>query len=278
MQAEVDVYEDTEFNDALRARGIIPAKPPSRSPSPEAPEPSEVRNSQLKKATVSDLDAEIDALENVDDDEEERRLLALRRKRLQDLAREKSRGLFGRVYPITRPDYTREVTDASKAQQEEVEGEEARAKGTGVVCFLYKEGMDTCQLLAGYLDTLAAKYPSTKFVSIIGDKCIPNYPDRNLPTLIIYRDGELHRQIVGLRPEIGLDGLNTKCEDIELLLTAVGVLDKSQVPGSATFGNENGKSGKDSEDEDEGFGGNRRKTKQTIRSQEEDDADLDWDL
>jgi hypothetical protein len=94
----------------------------------------------LKKVTVSELDEEIDALENGDDDEEERRLLALRRKRLNDLARERKRGQFGRVYPITRPDYTREVTDASKAQQEEYEGEEQRAKGTGVVCFLYKEG------------------------------------------------------------------------------------------------------------------------------------------
>lgn len=30
--------------------------------------------------------------------------------------------------------------------------------------------MDTCELVAKYLDTLAAKYPMTKFVSIIGDK------------------------------------------------------------------------------------------------------------
>jgi hypothetical protein len=66
--------------------------------------------------------------------------------------------------------------------------------------------------------------------------------------------------------------------DIELLLTAVGALDRSQVPGAATYDIGNGKDGQDSENEDEGFGGNRRKTTQTIRSQEEDDADLDWDL
>lgn len=30
--------------------------------------------------------------------------------------------------------------------------------------------METCQLLRGYLDTLAARYPRTKFVSIVGDK------------------------------------------------------------------------------------------------------------
>lgn len=72
--------------------------------------------------------------------------------------------------------------------------------------------MELCQLLAGYLDQLASKYPNTKFVSIVGDQCIPNYPDKNLPTLLIYRAGELRRQIVGLRPEIGLDGMNTKME------------------------------------------------------------------
>ncbi|KAK0520032.1 Proteolipid protein 2 [Tilletia horrida] len=86
--------------------------------------------------------------------------------------------------------------------------------------------METCRLLGGYLDTIAAKNPETKFVSIVGDKCIPNYPDRNLPTLLIYRNGDLHRQIIGLRPEIGLDGMNTKLADVELLLTAVGAIDR----------------------------------------------------
>ena len=115
---------------------------------------------------------------------------------------------FGRVYPISRPDYTREVTDASKEDISPAGTDDSR-KGTGVVCFLYHTSMDTSKLLAGYLDTLAAKHPATKFVSIVGSQCIPNYPDHNLPTLLIYRNGELRRQIVGLRPEIGLDGLRT---------------------------------------------------------------------
>ena len=162
------------------------------------------------------------------------------------MIKEQKRGRFGRVYPIARQDYTREVTDASKesidgiTEEEEkeeergtkvsfsaadedstpstqLETEKSKKKGTGVVCFLYKDGIEECRLLAGYLDTLAAKYPTTKFVSIVGDKCIPNYPDKNLPTMLIYRNGELHRQIIGLRPEIGLDGMKTKLEDIELI-------------------------------------------------------------
>lgn len=233
------------------------------------------------------------------------------------LARERKLGRFGRVYPISRPDYTREVTDASKedpeadAAADEQEDDDdsyetgagtggapastkSQRKGTGVVCFLYKDSIEECRLLSGYLDRLAAKYPATKFVSIIGDQCIPNYPDKNLPTLLIYRNGNLHRQIIGLRPEIGLDGVKTKCEDIELLLTAIGVVDRSNIPGSRTHADQisteaggtrdDNRTARASErdevdDEDEGFGGSNRKyDKPSVRSQEEEDAELDWDM
>lgn len=301
MQAEVDATQDTEFHDALRAHGIIPPKPPSRSPSPELPSASEMRTSALKQATVADLDLE---LEGELDDEEEKLLDKIRRQRMSQLRTETKKARFGRVYPISRPDYTRQVTEASKvdpdaptdSQTYNDEEEEERSKnagqtsadkqrvgGTGVVCFLYKDGIDTCRLLAGYLDTLAVKYPATKFVSIVGDQCIPNYPDRNLPTLLIYRNGELHRQIVGLRPEIGLDGMKTKCEDIELLLTAVGAIERSKVPGAEThLGSQKPdtiEEGDEEEEEEEG-GARQRSIRDSGRqkSQEELDDELDWDL
>lgn len=44
---------------------------------------------------------------------------------------------------------------------------------------------------------LAAKYPIAKFVKSISTTCIPNYPDKNLPTVFIYFEGELKSQIVG---------------------------------------------------------------------------------
>lgn len=148
--------------------------------------------------------------------------------------------------------------------------------------------METCRLLAGYLDTLAAKYPASKFVSIVGDQCIPDYPDRNLPTLLIYRNGELHRQIVGLRPEIGLDGMNTKCEDIELLLTAVGAIERSNVPGAPThLGSSKTQQDtireEDEEDEeaqdDDTRSANRngRSIRSSNKTQDELDDELDWD-
>lgn len=60
----------------------------------------------------------------------------LRKQKLREL-QNLQRAKFGRVHPIGREDYTREVTEASKADSGE-EGPEGR--GTGVVCFLYKDG------------------------------------------------------------------------------------------------------------------------------------------
>lgn len=57
-------------------------------------------------------------------------------KRREEEKREERLGRFGRVYPIGREDYTREVTDASSINEEDDEDE----RGTGVVCFLYKDG------------------------------------------------------------------------------------------------------------------------------------------
>ncbi|PRQ22657.1 putative thioredoxin-like protein [Rosa chinensis] len=49
-----------------------------------------------------------------------------------------------------------------------------------------------------FLEDLAIKYPATKFVKIISTDCIPNYPDRNLPTLLVYNSGAVKANHVGL--------------------------------------------------------------------------------
>lgn len=74
--------------------------------------------------------------EDAPDDEAERMIGMYRRQRIAEMQREEKKARFGRVYPIGRDDYTREVTEASKIDEP---GDED-AKGTGVVCFLYKDG------------------------------------------------------------------------------------------------------------------------------------------
>jgi hypothetical protein len=60
----------------------------------------------------------------------------------------------------------------------------------------------------------------------------------------------------------------------------VGAIEHSRIPGADTY--ERSDDGRDAESdgEDEGFGGNRKKTQPTIRSQRanDDDDDLDWDM
>ncbi|XP_022740471.1 phosducin-like protein 3 isoform X2 [Durio zibethinus] len=64
--------------------------------------------------------------------------------------------------------------------------------------FLEEYRFPECGLLLQCLEELAVKYPATKFVKIISTDCIPNYPDRNLPTLLVYKNGAVKANYVGL--------------------------------------------------------------------------------
>lgn len=48
-----------------------------------------------------------------------------------------------------------------------------------------------------HLSGLARKFPDVKFIKAISTTCIPNYPDRNLPTVFVYREGDIKAQFIG---------------------------------------------------------------------------------
>ena len=56
-----------------------------------------------------------------------------------------------------------------------------------------------CQVVGACLKELAAQYNYVKFLKIASTECIPNYPDENLPTLLVYHDGQCKRTVVGTR-------------------------------------------------------------------------------
>ena len=72
-------------------------------------------------------------------------LLSYRKKRIQEMQKLESTARFGRMFPIARPDYTCEVTDASKEHtdpqfsQTDDSIENLKRGGTSVICFLYSE-------------------------------------------------------------------------------------------------------------------------------------------
>ena len=71
-------------------------------------------------------------------------------------------------------------------------------EGVHVVLHLYKQGVPLCALINQYLTSLAAKFPSVKFLKAISTTCIPNYPDHNLPTIFHYFEGDMKSQLAGM--------------------------------------------------------------------------------
>lgn len=228
----VNPDEDTEFNDALRKYGIIPPKetsPPTPSP-PNSPKLQDV----LDDLTLEELQ---ELGEEITDDDLDRDIDLHRRQRLAQERLQQKRARFGRVYPIGRDDYTREVTEASKIDEEGDEEE----KGTGVICFLYKDGIIRSDRTSGHIHTLASRYPHSKFVSIVGNKCIADLPDSRIPMLIIYRKGEIRNQLIAW----GADR-ERQLEELEALLILCGALDLPRGP----LGERRAPDGDDSEEED----------------------------
>lgn len=70
---------------------------------------------------------------------------------------------------------------------------------------------------------LAAKYGDIKFCEMRADLCIEGYPERNTPTILVYKDGDIKKQIITLRE---LNGTRTRAEDVEKVLVELGALDE----------------------------------------------------
>ena len=86
---------------------------------------------------------------------------------------------------------------------------------------LYKQGIPLCALINQYLTHLSAKYPTVKFLKSISTTCIPNYPDRNLPTLFVYFEGDMKAQLAGPHH---FRGMNMSNDELEFILGKTGAI------------------------------------------------------
>jgi hypothetical protein len=117
------------------------------------------------------------------------------------------KNVFGEVGEISGQDYIKEVNKAGE--------------GIWVVLHLYKQGIPLCTLINQHLCMLARKFPQTKFIKSISTTCIPNYPDRNLPTIFVYFEGEMKAQFIG---PLVFGGMNLKVEELEWRLSESGAV------------------------------------------------------
>ncbi|CAN4118427.1 unnamed protein product [Withania somnifera] len=183
------VYKDvegasTQWDDIQRKLGNLPPKPPVFKPDPFTPAEDEGSKSKDKDWIDEKTQEELDDLEDDPDLSDDRFLQEYRKKRMAEMREVAKIVRFGSVIPISGSDFVREVSQAPE--------------DIWVVVLLYKDGYSGCQILLQCLDELATKYPVTKFVKIISTDCIPNYPDCNLPTVLVYNNGALKSNYVGL--------------------------------------------------------------------------------
>eukprot|EP00698_Gefionella_okellyi_P020511 TRINITY_DN6447_c0_g1_i1.p1 TRINITY_DN6447_c0_g1~~TRINITY_DN6447_c0_g1_i1.p1 ORF type:complete len:240 (-),score=59.82 TRINITY_DN6447_c0_g1_i1:634-1353(-) len=210
-------HQTTEWEDVLRKKGIIPELPKG----PSKDEVDEVAREAAAELQKLDMESKtLDELDELEDDLEDDVMAAYRKKRLEEMMAKAKADKFGDVYEINKPQFMDAVTEASKSNW--------------VVCHLYKDAIVACQVMAKALTALARRFRAVKFVKIIGDRCIEKYPDSAMPTLVIYHEGVMVKQIVGVEP---FGGLKMNDQDLEWHLAQIGVLqtELTEPPRAAAF-------------------------------------------
>lgn len=118
-----------------------------------------------------------------------------RQKRMAELSSINTKSVYNQVYPLQKPDWSRDVTEESR-------------KAFVFVLLTSSQGMNVeSRLLVEFWRELALVYGDVKFGQIRAELCIEGYPDRNTPTILVYKDGDVKKQIVTLLP---LKGTQTK--------------------------------------------------------------------
>lgn len=184
------VYKDvegasTQWDDIQRKLGNLPEKPPAFKPPPFTPASDQDSIPKDKSFIDSKTEEELEFLEDDLDLDDDRFLQEYRKKRLTEMREATKIVRFGSLVPISGSDFVREVSQAGP--------------DVWVVVLLFKDGYAECGVLMKCLEELAVKYPGTKFVKIVSTDCIPNYPDHNLPTLLVYNNGAVKANYAGLR-------------------------------------------------------------------------------
>ncbi|KAM9320027.1 phosducin-like protein 3 [Gastrophryne carolinensis] len=200
-----DPNADTEWNDILRRKGILPPKEV-----PKQEEEDEVAILQQQSVVKTYEDMTLEELEENEDEfseEDERAIELYRQQRLAQWKATQIKNTFGEVLEISGQDYVQEVTNAGK--------------DLWVILHLYKQGIPLCSLINQHLVGLARRFKDVKFVKAISTTCIPNYPDKNLPTIFVYRDGEIRAQFIG---PLVFNGMNLTQDELEWKLSESGAI------------------------------------------------------
>mmetsp|Transcript_155594 Transcript_155594/g.290375 ORF Transcript_155594/g.290375 Transcript_155594/m.290375 type:complete len:260 (-) Transcript_155594:8-787(-) len=172
--------DTTQWEDIHRRLGNFAAKP------------KEVTTDEVEKF-VFDMaeqydplaDRSLKELDKLEDDVEEDTLAKLRRQRLAELKQKQRAAKFGEVRQVRHNDFVAEVTEAS-------------ADGQWVLVLLFVESSSACHHLMKLWSDAARLFPAVKFLRGVASEVVPKFPDSSTPTVLIYRNRDCFKQIIGL--------------------------------------------------------------------------------
>uniref|UniRef100_D3TQL3 Viral IAP-associated factor n=1 Tax=Glossina morsitans morsitans TaxID=37546 RepID=D3TQL3_GLOMM len=207
-----DPLEDTEWNDILRSKGILPPKPKEAEITEDQVQlmlddaiQRRIDLPECNRKNVEDMN--LNELDELEDSEDEEILEHYRKQRIAEMKAFAEKAKFGAVGEISGQDYVNEVTNAGE--------------GIWVVLHLYANGVPLCALIHHHMQQLAARFPQTKFLRSIATTCIPNFPEKNLPSIFVYHEGQLKKQLIG---PTELRGEKLTLQEFEYMLGRAGAI------------------------------------------------------
>nr|XP_006821210.1 PREDICTED: viral IAP-associated factor homolog isoform X2 [Saccoglossus kowalevskii] len=135
-----DPNADTEWNDILRSKGIIPPKEAEVTEDEVVNLVEEAIQNKTNPVKSYD-DMTLDELAEFEDEEDERILEEYRRQRMAEMKAFQMNAVYGDVREISAQDYVDQVNKAGD--------------GVYVILHLYKSGIPLCSLINDYLIQLA---------------------------------------------------------------------------------------------------------------------------
>eukprot|EP01111_Echinosteliopsis_oligospora_P013050 TRINITY_DN4578_c0_g1_i1.p1 TRINITY_DN4578_c0_g1~~TRINITY_DN4578_c0_g1_i1.p1 ORF type:complete len:293 (-),score=85.26 TRINITY_DN4578_c0_g1_i1:70-948(-) len=99
-------------------------------------------------------------------------------------------------------------------------------KDVFVLLHLYQNYVPACVRLNLILQNLAIKYPFVKFVKMVATEANDKYEDIGLPSLLVYKAGELQHRWVPLTSRLGSD---FDSGDVELLLSKSKIIQSNLI-------------------------------------------------
>lgn len=174
----------TEWEDIHRKLGNFPEKE-------KEPTQDEIMNDVIDAVEQADplKYLSYEQLGEMEDNLEEKAFEKYRKDRMDEIREAARKPKFGQVIEISKQNFISEVNEAPKE--------------TFVIIHLYQDHIVHCGLIDECMVILARKFINHKFIKIQATRCIENFRDSDCPSILIYKNSEMVKQLIACAGLLG---------------------------------------------------------------------------